>query len=56
MLFSIILTIVLVGVLMYFVNLYVPMDEKIKGFLNVVVIIALVFWFVWKLGLMAYIG
>ena len=56
MLFSIIIGIALAGVLMYLINTYLPMDEKFKNLLNVVAIIALVFWIIVKLNVMSYLG
>ena len=41
-LISLIILIVVVGVLLWAVNAYIPMDEKIKNILNIVVVIALV--------------
>ena len=38
------LVIVAVGVLLWLVNTYIPMDGKIKNILNAVVVIALVLW------------
>jgi len=35
---------ILIGVLLWAVNSYIPMDEKIKGILNLVVVIAVVLW------------
>ena len=41
-LLALIIALVVVGVLLYCINRFVPMDGKIKTILNVVVIIALV--------------
>ena len=41
-LISLIILIVVVGVLLWAINAYIPMDEKIKNILNIVVVIALV--------------
>ncbi|MEO6305946.1 MAG: Thivi_2564 family membrane protein [Bacteroidia bacterium] len=41
---SIIIIIAVVGVLLYLVNTYLPMDGKIKNILNIVVVIFLVIW------------
>lgn len=41
---SLILTIVAVGVIMWLINTYVPMESMIKRLLNIVVIIMLVIW------------
>jgi len=41
---GLILVLVLVGVLLWAINSYIPMDPKIKSILNVVVVIIVVFW------------
>ena len=41
-LLSLIIVIVVIGVLLWAVNTYLPMDQKIKNILNVVVVVALV--------------
>lgn len=43
-LISLIIVIVVIGVILWAVNQYVPMDAKIKQILNIVVVIALVIW------------
>lgn len=43
-LFELILILVVVGLVLYAVNRWIPMDPKIKQILNVVVIILLVIW------------
>ena len=43
-LLNLIIVIVVVGVLLWLVNKYVPMEATIKSILNAVVIIALVIW------------
>lgn len=44
MLITIIVVLLVVGVALYLINNYVPMDLKIKQLLNVVVVIILVIW------------
>lgn len=44
MLVTIIVVLLVVGVTLYLINNYVPMDPKIKQLLNVVVVIILVVW------------
>ncbi len=51
-LMSIIVTLIVVGVLLWLVNSYIPMDGKIKGILNVVVVIAVVLWLLQAFGVM----
>lgn len=43
-LISLIIVIVVIGVILWAVNQYVPMEAKIKQILNVVIVIALVIW------------
>jgi hypothetical protein len=46
---GLILVIIVIGVLLWLVNSFIPMDAKVKQILNVVVIIALVLWLLWIL-------
>jgi hypothetical protein len=50
---SLVLVLIVVGVLLWLVNTYVPMDSKIKGILNAVVVIAVVVWLLKVFGLLA---
>jgi hypothetical protein len=49
---SLVITIIVVGVLLRLINNYIPMDAKIKGILNIVVVVAVVLWLLNLLGLM----
>ena len=40
-----------VGVLLWLVNAYIPMDAKIKKILNIVVVIAVVIWLLSVFGI-----
>jgi preprotein translocase subunit SecE len=51
-LISLIITLIVVGVLLWLVNNYIPMDGKIKRILNIVVVVAVVVWLLNILGLM----
>jgi len=51
-LINLLVTIVLVGVILWAVNSYIPMDSKIKGILNFVVVIAVVLWLLQAFGLL----
>ncbi len=53
---SIIVVLVIVGVLLWLVNSYIPMDSKIKTILNVVVVIFLVIWLLKVFGLFDSLG
>ena len=50
-LLNIIIVLIVVGVLLWLVNSYIPMDGKIKRILNIVVVIAVVIWLLKVLGL-----
>jgi hypothetical protein len=43
-LLTLVLTLIVVGVLLWAVNAYLPMDAKIKNILNIVVVICVVIW------------
>ncbi|WP_311134675.1 Thivi_2564 family membrane protein [Synechococcus sp. CS-1328] len=51
-LISLIITLIVVGVLLWLINNYIPMDSKIKRILNIVVVVAVVVWLLNLLGLM----
>ena len=38
------IVLIVIGVLLWLVNSYIPMDAKIKNILNIVVVIAVVLW------------
>lgn len=52
-LLTLIVVLVLVGVLLWAVNKYVPMDPNIKNIMNIVVVIAVVLWLLKAFGLFA---
>jgi hypothetical protein len=43
-LLNLVITLIVIGVLLWLVNTYIPMDGKIKQILNIVVVIAVVLW------------
>lgn len=51
-LISLIVTLIVVGVLLWLVNTYIPMDGKIKKILNVVVVICVVAWLLFAFGIL----
>ena len=50
---TVIIVLIVVGVLLWLVNTYVPMDRKIKNILNVVVVIVVVIWLLQVFGLLS---
>jgi len=51
-LIGLILTLVVVGVLLWLLNTYVPMDSKIKTIINAVVVIVVVVWLLQAFGVL----
>jgi hypothetical protein len=41
---NLIIVLVVVGVILWLINNYVPMDRKIKSILNIVVVIVVILW------------
>ena len=50
-LLNLIVTIVVVGVILWLINTYIPMQATVKKILNVVVIIVLILWLLSAFGL-----
>lgn len=53
---SVVIVLIIVGVLLWLVNTYIPMDGKIKSILNVVVVIAVILWLLQGFGLLSGTG
>ena len=41
---TVIITLIVIGILLWAINRYIPMDSKIKSILNIVVVIVVVIW------------
>ena len=55
-LISLVVTLIVVGVLLWLVNTYIPMDGKIKQILNAVVVICVVIWLLYAFGVIGRAG
>ena len=55
-LISLVVTLIVVGVLLWLVNTYLPMDGKIKNILNVVVVICVIVWLLHAFGIIGSAG
>ena len=55
-LLNIVIVLIVVGVLLWLVNRFIPMDSKIKSILNIVVVIAVVVWLLQVFGLLSGIS
>jgi cation transporter-like permease len=53
---ALVITLIVIGVLMWLVNAYIPMQPPFKQIVNVVVIIAVVLWLLYAFGVMGDIG
>jgi hypothetical protein len=51
-----VITLIVVGLLLWLVNNYIPMQGQIKGILNGVVVIVVVLWLMGLFGLFGYIS
>lgn len=51
-LINLVIVLIVVGVLLWLINTYIPMDRKIKTILNVVVVIAVVIWLLQAFGVL----
>lgn len=49
---TLLIVLIVVGVLLWLVNTYIPMDRKIKNILNVVVVILVVLWLLRAFGVL----
>jgi hypothetical protein len=55
-LISLIVTLVVVGVLLWLVNTYIPMAGSIKKILNIVVVICVIVWLLFAFGIINHAG
>ena len=51
-LISLAITLIVIGVLLWLVNTYIPMDGKIKKILNIVVVVCVVLWLLVAFGVL----
>jgi preprotein translocase subunit SecE len=54
-LFTVLIVLVVVGVILWLINNYIPMDRKIKSILNVVVVVVVIIWLLQAFGLLGSI-
>ena len=55
-LITVVLTLIVVGVLLWLVNTYIPMAGSIKTILNAVVVIAVILWLLYGFGVLNHSG
>ena len=49
---TVVIALIVVGVILWLINNYLPMDGKIKSILNAVVVIAVILWLLQVFGVM----
>ncbi len=50
-LINVVLTLVVVGLVLWVINTYIPMQSTIKSILNLVVVIAVIIWLLYGFGI-----
>jgi hypothetical protein len=55
-LINVVLTLIVVGVLLWLINTYIPMQSTIKSIINIVVVVAVVLWLLYGFGIISHGG
>jgi len=55
-LINVVLTLIVVGVVLWLINAYIPMQSTIKSILNTVVVIVVVLWLLYGFGVINHSG
>lgn len=55
-LITLVITLIVIGVLLWLINTYIPMDGKIKKIINIVVVVAVVLWLLSAFGILGHSG
>jgi hypothetical protein len=55
-LINLVVILIVVGVLLWLVNTYIPMDRRIKNILNIVVVVVVVLWLLQVFGILGSLG
>ena len=55
-LLALLVTLIVIGLLLWAVNNFIPMDSKIKSILNVVVVICVIVWLLSAFGILNLAG
>ncbi|MEO7356803.1 MAG: Thivi_2564 family membrane protein [Ignavibacteria bacterium] len=51
-LLQVVIILIVIGVLLWLINTYIPMDSKIKSILNIVIVIAVILWLLNVFGIL----
>jgi len=55
-LLTVVVTLIVIGVLLWLINTYIPMAASIKSILNFVVVVAVVIWLLYGFGILGHSG
>lgn len=55
-LINLLIVLILVGVLLWAINTYIPMDRKIKNILNIVAVVIVILWLLQVFGIVGTLG
>jgi hypothetical protein len=55
-LLNVVVTLVVIGLVLWLINTYIPMQSTIKSILNIVVVIAVVLWLLYGFGIISHGG
>ena len=55
-LLNVVVTLVVVGVVLWLINTYIPMQATIKKILNIVVVIVVILWLLYGFGVISNSG
>jgi hypothetical protein len=55
-LLSVLVAVVVVGILLWAINNFIPMDGKVKSILNAIVVIVLIVWLLRVFGILDFLG
>lgn len=55
-LITVVVTLIVVGLVLWLINTYIPMQGTIKSILNIVVVIAVVLWLLYGFGIISNSG
>lgn len=55
-LLNVVVTLIVVGVVLWLINTYIPMQATIKKILNIVVVIVVVLWLLYGFGIISNSG
>ncbi len=53
---SLLVTLIVIGVLLWLINTYIPMDGKMKQVINIVVVVCVVVWLLSAFGVLGHAG